>query len=96
MRNIVEFRIIYDRDSDVLYITTPYRAAERGIEDETGLVWRYDGRGQLLGCTILDFAGHWYPERGSQLATRLAKSLELPLVQVENVLAHAVDTENNA
>jgi hypothetical protein len=96
MRNIAEFSVIYDRASDVLYITTPCVDAEQGVEDEFGLVWRYDWNGRLLGCTIVDFSEHWYPERRHQLADLIAKNLELPLGQTENILANVIDTEKNA
>jgi hypothetical protein len=89
MKNIMEFRVIYDSDADVLYITTPHQPADRGIEDEFGLVWRYNIDGRALGCTVTDFAEFWYPARRGRLAGEIAKHLEIPPGQVERVLAHA-------
>jgi uncharacterized protein YuzE len=90
MKNIMEFKVIYDKNADVLYITTLHAAAERGIEDEKGLVWRYDRHGHALGCTIMDFAEYWYPERRRQLACELSRNLEIPATQIERVLDHAI------
>lgn len=96
MRNIREFRIIYDKKSDVLYITISHQPAHRGFEDESGLVWRYDGEGRALGCTVLDFTEYWYPARGNLLAREIARHLEIPSGQVERALGHAAsENENN-
>ena len=89
MRNIREFKIAYDKDADVLYITTPHQPAHRGVEDESGLVWRYGVEGRPLGCTVMDFSEYWYPTRKRLLARELARNLEIPSAQIERVLDHA-------
>jgi uncharacterized protein YuzE len=96
MRNIVEFNVAYDRDADVLYITTPIQPAARGIEDENGLVWRYDSKGNPLGCTIIDFSEYWLPSRAHRLANILAEHLEIPVAQIETVISHISESEHKA
>jgi uncharacterized protein YuzE len=89
MANIKSFRVIYDRDSDVLYITTPDRESVRGLEEE-GVVWRYDANGHALGCTVMDFLHYWYPRR-NRLAREIAKNLDLSTPQAERILEHAAN-----
>jgi hypothetical protein len=84
----MEFKVIYDRSSDVLYITTPHHPAYRGIEDEFGLIWRFDRDGRTLGCTVMDFADYWYPARRLNLVSEIAKNLDVPSGQVEGALAN--------
>ena len=53
-------RVVYDRGSDVLYITI--RPGEHGIAREglPGVMWRYGPEnGKIVGVTILDFAHYW-------------------------------------
>jgi uncharacterized protein YuzE len=57
--NMDSFTVTYDRNSDVLYISTPGAPAHRGIEDNYGMVWRYDRNGELVGVTIIDFCDQW-------------------------------------
>lgn len=88
MTNIKEFRVIYDKDSDVLYIRAPSQPAEHGVEDEFGLVWRYSSDWRPLGCIIHDFMEYWYPRRKERLAATISSHLELPETQIEKILAH--------
>ena len=89
MRNILEFRVRYDKNSDVLYINTQPQPAESGAEDESGVVWRYSVDGRAIGCIVQDFSEYWYPRRKRRLASAISVHLELPETQVEKILEHA-------
>lgn len=90
MSNINEFRVLYDRDSDVLYISTRDTAAARGIEDAQGIVWRYDRDGNLIGATVVDYQDHWFKRR-RELTSALATKFDIPQLAAERVLQHARD-----
>jgi uncharacterized protein YuzE len=84
------FNVTYDRDSDVLYISSRREAAARGIEDPIGIVWRYDRDGELIGCTIIDYSKLWYTKR-SELSGRLSDGFHIPVGQINAILSHAMD-----
>jgi hypothetical protein len=90
MNNIKEFRVLYDKDADVLYIRAPAQFAERAVEDDSGLVWRYSIDGAPLGCVVQDFTGYCYPKRQRRLASEISVHLDLPEHQVEKILSHAI------
>ena len=53
-------RVAYDRDADVLYIST--QPGRHGIVQESlpGVLWRYEpGSGDIVGVTIIDFLSYW-------------------------------------
>jgi uncharacterized protein YuzE len=69
--------IEYDRDSDVLYLTTPENAPAVAQEDEVGMVWRYDAKsGTLVGLTLIEFEGHW-ASRVAHVADEMAKRFHM-------------------
>lgn len=80
MTQIGSFTVVYDRNSDVLYITTRRgEPAARGVEDPAGIVWRYDGHNDLIGATVLDFREHWYQEsRKPDLVHQLSCRFHVP------------------
>jgi uncharacterized protein YuzE len=90
MKNVSEFRVLYDRDSDVLYISTTSAPASRGIEDSQGIVWRYDSEGNLIGATVIDYYDHW-SKRRVELTRAIAKRFDIPEGAAERVLEHARD-----
>lgn len=90
MSDIIHFNVMYDRESDVLYITTRREQAARGIEDKNGIVWRYDRRGELIGATVLDFYDHWF-DRRSLLAGEISRHFHIPEPQAIVVLQHAME-----
>lgn len=90
MSDFKSFNVTYDRGSDVLYISSRREPATRGIEDPTGIVWRYDRSGELIGCTIVDYSGLWYTRR-RELAGRLSDGFHIPVGQVDAILNHAMD-----
>jgi hypothetical protein len=89
MRNIKEFRVAYDRDSDVLYIHASRQPGESGVEDEFGVIWQYSFDGEPIGCIVQDFSEYWYPQRRGRLTTSISEHFELPENQVEKILEHA-------
>lgn len=78
----------YDPGGDVLYILRARAAADRGVEDPQGIVWRYVG-GRLVGATVQDFADFWLP-RGEALAQELASHFAIPLPAARGLLADAI------
>ena len=73
-----KFSVTYDRDSDVLYLSTRPGTPARSQEKQPGVIWRYDAeRGDLIGVTIIDFASYWrsrQDELAKQIAIRFAVS----------------------
>lgn len=90
MKNISEFRVLYDRDSDVLYISTRQEPAARGIEDSQGIVWRYDSSGELIGATVIDYYDYWSTKR-VELTRAISEKFDIPTQVAETVLQHAKD-----
>jgi uncharacterized protein YuzE len=90
MTDMTSFNVTYDRNSDVLYISARKAPAHRGIEDDQGIVWRYDRDGELIGVTIIDFYDRWYLHR-PQLARALSRGFHVPETQAEVILNHVVE-----
>ena len=90
MTNMTSFQVFYDRDSDVLYMSTKQSApAARGVPDALGIVWRYDSMGELIGATIWDFQYMW-STRHSELTRAVSTKFDIPENQTERVLGHAI------
>jgi uncharacterized protein YuzE len=90
MANVSSFNVTYDADSDVLYLSKRKAAAARGLEDGSGIVWRYDRNGELIGATVLDFHEIW-AGRSDVLANELSIRFELPVPQMRVVVDRALD-----
>lgn len=88
MSNISSFNVVYDSDSDVLYVVRRQEAATRGIEDRHGIVWRYGSDGALIGATIMDFYDRWFEDQDT-LAKALSNRFDVPAPQAQVVLDHA-------
>jgi hypothetical protein len=88
------FNVVYDRGSDVLYISRRRDSAARGIEDKYGIVWRYDVRGNLIGATVVDFHDRWLDQQ-TLLADELSRRFEIPSPQAQVVLNHALDSRED-
>ena len=76
----------YDRDSDVLYIST--RPGRHGVAEESlpGVLWRYEpGDGEIVGVTILDFSHYWKP-RLDDLVRDLEDRLKITAREAESLL----------
>jgi uncharacterized protein YuzE len=95
MTNMEAFRVAYDRETDVLYISTPGAPAHRGVEDRYGMVWRYDRNGELIGVTIVDFHDQWTLHR-NQIAHEFSKRSGVSERQAEVVFDHAIETHPRA
>jgi hypothetical protein len=89
--DMTSFNVTYDRDSDVLYISTRKSPAARGVEDRYGIVWRYDGQGDLIGATVVDFYGSWHTKR-PELAYEIARNFQIPEKQARVVVDHAFNS----
>lgn len=90
MIDMPSFNVTYDKDSDVLYISSRKVPAYRGIEDAHGVVWRYDRGGELIGMTVVDFYDRWYLNR-PELARKISEGFHIPERQAEIVINHAIN-----
>jgi uncharacterized protein YuzE len=90
MIDLPSFTVSYDRGSDVLYITSRKAAAHHGIEDQQGVVWRYDSSGELIGIIVVDFYDRWYLHR-PELARKISEGFHIPEPQAKTVIDHAID-----
>jgi uncharacterized protein YuzE len=90
MSRINSFNVTYDRDGDVLYVSKRKAPASRGVEDQYGIVWRYDSDGELIGATIVDFYRRWFKEK-DDLAVRLSREFHITPPQARVVLDHALE-----
>jgi uncharacterized protein YuzE len=90
MSRVNSFNVTYDRDGDVLYISKRHVPASRGIEDQHGIVWRYDSEGELIGATVIDFYHRWFGDK-DRLAAELSRGFEIPKPQARVVLDHALE-----
>lgn len=64
MSNKLHFSVSYDDGSDVLYVTSVRLPRTKNMEEEAGLVLRYDpSTHKPVGATILDYKYHWLPQR---------------------------------
>lgn len=84
------FNVVYDAGADVLYIIKKDVPAARGVEDRFGIVWRYDGDGDLIGATVVDFYDQWFSER-PLLADKIAQNFHIPTKQAKVVVDHAME-----
>ena len=90
MKNrISAFDVIYDAFSDVLYISRKSENATRGMEDRSGIVWRYNSDGVLVGATIIDFQELW-AGRSDDLAAKISEKFDVPVPQAESVVNHVL------
>jgi uncharacterized protein YuzE len=54
-RRLMATKVTYDPGADVLYVRFDDKAAEHGVEDGHGRVWRFGRDNKLIGVTFLDF-----------------------------------------
>jgi uncharacterized protein YuzE len=88
--NQMAFRIIYDHDSDVLYVSSAQKPAAKGIESDDGIVWRYDSQGSLIGATVMDYHENWN-RKIEDLVAELALRFGVPAQAIEQAMAANVD-----
>ncbi len=89
MSKILSFNVTYDSGADVLYITKRRDVAVRGVEDENGIVWRFDQLGEVLSATIMDFKESWEAKQ-PELASELSRGFHIPALQAETVISYAL------
>jgi uncharacterized protein YuzE len=90
MSNASSFNVLYDRDSDVLYISKRSEAAGKGIESPHGVVWRYNINGELIGVTVIDYHDRWNTKQ-TELISAIADRFNIPQSAARRVLDHAKD-----
>jgi uncharacterized protein YuzE len=92
MSAVRSFNVQYDKDSDVLYISSRDAPASKGIEEPQGMVWRYDPRGDLIGLTLINFHDYWRLRR-PELVHDISIKFEMPAPQAEHLLDRALSGE---
>jgi hypothetical protein len=65
-------RASYDTIADTFYFTVSREKPGRYLEDEDGLVWRYNEAGSPIGVTVQAYRRLWMGRQGL-LAARIAK-----------------------
>jgi hypothetical protein len=90
MNRIDPFSASYDAESDVLYISRNHEVAVRGVEDESGVVWRYDEHGVLIGATVMDFREAWL-DRLAALSDEISSRFDAPAREIAAAIDDAVD-----
>ena len=88
MSDVSSFTVSYDRRADTLYITQPI-AAVRGVQDKSGIIWRYDASGKLIGVTVMDFVELWKADPNA-LAAKIAERFDMPIPQASIIVNHAL------
>jgi hypothetical protein len=89
MTKIAPFRVTYDVEGDLLYLNRGDEAAVRGVEAESGIVWRYNGAGVLIGTTIMDFLETWL-HRQSALTDEIASHFDAPSREIATSISTAI------
>lgn len=79
-------RARYDRDSDVLYLSSRPGVPARSREEQPGMVWRYDVEGgDLVGVTVIDFGTYWRRRR-RELVEQIANRFHLSPEETRDML----------
>jgi hypothetical protein len=89
------FTVTYDSSGDTMYIIGVTEAAARATEDEHGIVWRYDSRGEVIGATVVYFREIW-EERPQGLAHELATRFHISAPHAIRVVEHALEEARRA
>jgi len=87
MAKTSRFNVSYDAEADVLYVTARIDVAARGVEDARGIVWRFDGKGDVISATVMDFMDVWSGQT-DDLASEMARHFHLPNTHAENLIQH--------
>lgn len=91
MSNRRSLDVLYDAESDVLYVSRRREPAARGVEDKNGIVWRYGDDGELVGATVPDFNGHWL-HREPLLAKELSRRFRIPAATAKAAVEQALES----
>ena len=78
--------VFYDKDADVLYIST--QPGKHGIAKESlpGVLWRYEPEdGDIVGVTIIDFS-HYWASRLNDLTCDLVSHLHISSHKARSLL----------
>jgi hypothetical protein len=78
----------------VLYVRNGRETAARGVEDENGIVWRYDGNGTAIGATVVNLRRRWL-RREHVLADELSRRLHVPAAKARTAVEHVLDGPRN-
>ena len=89
MSTILSFNVTYDRDGDVLYLNTRHDDAARGMEDQDGIVWRYDDAGALIGATVVGLREQWSEDQ-SRLASEISRRFDISGIEARHLVDSAL------
>ncbi len=86
-----DFDVAYDKNADVLYVSTKLTGPSYTSEDENGIVWSHQiSDGRLVSMTVLDFNAQWQ-NRLAQLTEQLNEQLHAPSPVGPKRRAHAAN-----
>jgi hypothetical protein len=73
-----DFDVAYDKNADVLYISTKLTGPSYRSEGENGIVWSHQiADGRLVSMTVMDFNAQWQ-NRLALLTEQLNEQLHAP------------------
>lgn len=73
-----DFDVAYDKNADVLYISTKLTGPSYRSEGENGIVWSHQiADGRLVSMTVMDFNSQWQ-NRLAHLTEQLNEQLHSP------------------
>jgi hypothetical protein len=73
-----DFDVAYDKNADVLYISTKLTGPSYRSEGENGIVWSHQiADGRLVSMTVIDFNAQWQ-NRLALLTEQLNEQLHSP------------------
>jgi len=87
MANKKHIKGAYDDFADVLYLTSGIIARTKNMEEEAGLVLRYDAKTlKPVGATIVDYKEYWLPKR-QHLVHRLSRFFGISFEDANKVIS---------
>jgi hypothetical protein len=93
MSTTPSFNVTYDHADDVVYLTTNHGLsargyAARGIEDQDGILWRYDDSGALIGATVVGLRERWSRDQ-SRLASEISRRFDISGIEARRLVDSA-------
>ncbi|RFC35344.1 MAG: hypothetical protein DID92_2727744196 [Candidatus Nitrotoga sp. SPKER] len=86
MRPNLHIKMSYDDLTDVMHLSYAHGIPTKSLEDEAGLVLRYDYKThKFVGVTIFDYKNYWY-SRHRHLVRRLSNYFNISPDEVESII----------
>jgi len=81
-----KIRVSYDDHADVLYLSSGKAVPTKSIEEEDGLVLRWDMETHRpVAATVMDFKYYWEP-KSTQLVKRLASFFDITIEEARKAI----------